>query len=198
MKLFLLSLLLIHAAGCAPVLRGPLDSARPEQAAATLDHGYSLLHQVLHEESSVTLIFALKKVSEPIETLVRQVGDAAASGERSIRKMAVLLPPVAYNSDGLPLIEVSTRHHIANQLAKSLLLAGDSFELQLLLTQQNACVYISALASTLATAESNAERSAMLTALARDFTAFKMQLVSHLSVRQPKATPQGSSQAAPK
>lgn len=144
----------------------------------------------------MTLIFVVKKVSEPIEALVRQIGDAAARGERSIRKMAVLLPPVAYNSAGLPLIEVSTRHHISNQLAESLLLAGDSFELQLLLTQQNACVYISALASTLATAESNAERSAMLTALARDFAAFEVQLISHLCVFQPKVKPQGAAQPA--
>lgn len=176
--LILLSVLVI---GCAPVLRGPLDSANPEAARATLDHGYALLYQVLHDESSVTLLFGVKHASKPIENLIRRIGDAAANGEARIRAMATQAPPISWKQDGLPLIEVSARHHIANQQAASLLLAGDSFELRLLLAQQKACDYISALAITLATADSNAKRSEMLTTLAHEFAAFDVELRNHLS-----------------
>ncbi|MDP6986673.1 MAG: hypothetical protein QGG74_01390 [Phycisphaerales bacterium] len=183
---------LVCVSGCAPVLRGPLDSAAPEAAAATLDHGYTLLYQVLHDESSVTLLFGIKHAPKSIETLVRRIGDAAANGEAAIRSTASRYPPIRWDASGLPLIEVSARHHIANQQAAGLLLAGDSFELRLLLAQQKACDYISALAMTLATADSNAERSAMLTTLAHEFAAFEFELRGYLQVRQSSSSNQGS------
>ena len=189
MRIFVFNLVLACATSCAPVLRGPLDSACPEAAAATLDHGYALLQQVLQDESSVTLIFGLKEASESLETLVRNIGDAAATGERAIRQMATLPPAIEWNSTGLPLIEVSARHHIANQQAAGLLLAGDSFELRLLLTQQKACDYISALAITIAAADANAERSAMLTDLAHAFASFDEELRTMVEVVQKRASP---------
>lgn len=188
MRLLLFSLLLLHAAGCAPVLRGPLDTAQPEAAAATLNHGYGLLQQVLSSESSVTLIFGIKHASEPVETLVRRIGDAASRGERGIRQMAEGSPPIRWTSTGLPLIEVSTRNYITNQQGAGLLLAGDSFELRLVLTQQKACDYISALATTLAAADTNTARSAALTDLAQEFAAFDVELRAMLQVAQKKAS----------
>ncbi|MDP6479397.1 MAG: hypothetical protein QGI75_05075 [Phycisphaerales bacterium] len=192
MRSVLLNLLIALTFGCAPVLRGPLDSANPEPAKATLDHGYALLYQVLHDESSVTLLFGVKHASEPIETLVRRIGDAAANGEAAIRSMAESPPPIDWKKNGLPLIEVSARNHIVNEQVAAFLFAGDSFEVQLLLTQQKACSYISALAVSLAAADINASRSAMLTTLARQFAGFDADLRDHLRVNQPSSSNRGS------
>ena len=198
MHSLLLSLSITLAVGCAPVLRGPLDSANPEAAKATLDHGYALLRQVLKDESSVTLLFGIKHAPKPMENLVRRIGDAAANGEAAIRTMAALSPPISWTVNGLPLIEVSARHLTANQQTAALLLAGESFELRLLLTQQKACEYISALATTLATADPNTVRSEMLATLAHEFAAFDAELRTHLRVDQSSSTNQGSYWTAPR
>ncbi len=192
MRFVLFSLLVILTFGCAPVLRGPLDSTNPEAAKATLDHGYALLYQVLRDESSVTLLFGVKHASEPIEALVRRIGDAAANGEAAIRSMAELPTPIDWKKNGLPLIEVGARNHIVNEQAAALLLAGESFELRLLLTQQKACDYISALAVTLASADTNSDRSSMLTALADQFAAFNTELSSYLQVTRSNSSKRGS------
>jgi hypothetical protein len=64
--------------------------------------------------------------------------------------------------------------------------------LRLLLTQQKACDYISALAVTLASADTNSDRSSMLTALADQFAAFNTELSSYLQVTRSNSSKRGS------
>ena len=185
-------LCLLMAASCAPVLKGPLDSASPEAAARTLDHGYGLLVAVLQPESSVTLIFGVKHASKETEALVRRISNAAANGLQAVQDLQILSPPINTTEQGLPLIEVSARNHIMNTQAAALLLAGDSFESKLLVTQQKACNYIAALASTLAKADSNEQRSAMLESLAAEFVALDDEVLARLCVCQSSASKAGS------
>ena len=180
-------LCLLIIASCAPVLKGPLDSARPEAAARTLDHGYGLLVAVLQPESSVTLIFGVKHASKEAQALVRRISNAAANGLRAVQDLQGLAPPIKTTEQGLPLIEVSARNYIMNTQGAALLLAGDSFETELLVTQQKACNYISALANTLAEADSNEKRSAMLHSLAAEFAAFDVEVLARLCICQSNA-----------
>jgi hypothetical protein len=82
---------------------------------------------------------------------------------------------------------VSARNYIMNTQGAALLLAGDSFETELLVTQQKACNYISALANALAEADSNEKRSAMLHSLAAEFAAFDVEVLARLCICQSNA-----------
>ena len=168
-------------------MKGPLDSARPEAAARTLDHGYGLLVAVLQPESSVTLIFGVKHASKETQALIRRISNAAANGLRAVQDLQGLAPPIKTTEQGLPLIEVSARNYIMNTQGAALLLAGDSFETELLVTQQKACNYISALANTLAEADSNEKRSAILESLEAEFSAFDAEVLARLCVCQSSA-----------
>ena len=186
-------LCLLMIASCAPVLKGPLDSASPEAAARTLDHGYGLLVAVLQPESTVTLIFSVKHASKETESLVRRISNAAANGLQAVQDLQILAPPINTTEQGLPLIEVSARNYITNTQGAALLLAGDSFETELLVTQQKACNYISALANTLAEADSNEKRSTMLKSLAAEFAAFDVEVLARLCICQSIAPERSSS-----
>jgi hypothetical protein len=183
---------LVVAIGCAPVLKGPLDSPNTEAVALTLDHGYGLLFAVLQPESSVTLLFGVKHASKETEDLVRRISNAAANAMQSVQALQSATPPIKTDQQGLPLIEVSTRNHITNTQAAALLLAGDSFEAELLVTQQKACNYISALANTLAEADPNEQRSSMMKTIAAKFVSLDTEVLARLCVCQSKPSKQGS------
>ncbi|MCP4758415.1 MAG: hypothetical protein GY876_02990 [Planctomycetes bacterium] len=191
LRMFLLPLILASTA-CAPVLKGPLDSPGSEAAKSTLDHGYGLLCSLLQQESSVTLIFGIKHASKPSEELVRQIGDAAANGLRRIQELRVDPPKIDLTMQGLPLVEVSARNLIMNKEAAALLLAGDSFEVRLLLSQQKVCDYAAALATSLAAIDTNDVRRGVLEALAGEFTTFDETLRSRICKCQSSSSNLGS------
>jgi hypothetical protein len=174
--------------GCAPVLKGPLDAVSPETEQATLDHGYGLLASLLQQESSVTLIFGLKHASEPTQDLVRRISDAAANGLRQIQARRSEAPAINLSAQGLPLVEVSARNIISNREAASLLLAGDSFEVRLLLSQQKACDYAAALATSIAAIDVNESRRLFLERLAGEFTGLDLELRTRICACQPKSS----------
>ncbi|MDP7028608.1 MAG: hypothetical protein QF733_00115 [Phycisphaerales bacterium] len=174
--------------GCAPTLQGPLDVPESTAASATLGHGYGLLLPVLQDESSATLIFGVKHGSPPLQALVRRISDASANAHRDLLAMLPDPPPLKAGSDGLPLIEVSTRNHMANQEAAGLLLAGKQFNRRMILAQQKACAYIAALADTLSKADPNAERSALMAAVAREFSQFDGELRDMLTTAEPSVS----------
>ncbi|MCH2143159.1 MAG: hypothetical protein MK077_09205 [Phycisphaerales bacterium] len=171
------SLLPLHHSGCAPVLKGPLDDAAHSEAVPiTLGHGYALLTQLLHDESDVTLIFGLKHAPEDVKALLSQVADTAASTRRELLALADDPPAVPMDTTGLPLIEVSARHALANSTAASLLLAGRSFEIQLLVSQEKACSYAAALCGALAVADVNRQRTALLEHAGKAFQGYASQI----------------------
>lgn len=156
---------------CAPVLKGPLDTSMPETQEATLSHGYALLAGILHEESSASLILGIKHASEPVQVLLQDVSDAAARGHRDLLALTAGPPPITLDHTGLPLIEVNARNLLYNKEVPRLLLAGRSFEIRMLIAQEKACEYIEALAASLATADTDPARVALMHRLAGEFLA---------------------------
>ncbi len=177
---------------CAPTLQGPLDVSGSPEAAATLGHGYGLLMPMLQNEASATLIFGVKPASEELQAVVRRVSDASANAQRTLRTLLAAPPPIDSKHDGLPLIEVSTRNLMTNEEAAGLLLAGSPFECRMILAQQKACAYIAALSDTLSKADPNADRAAVLAAMATEFRAFEKELRGMLSVAQPSSSSKAS------
>ncbi len=185
-RLLLLPLMLTTFA-CAPVLKGPLDPPGQE-ATATLDHGYGLLCPLLQQESSVTLIFGIKHASQPTQEIIRQISDAAADGLRRIQALRAGPPEIDLTTQGLPLVEVSARNLITNKEAAALLLAGDSFEVRLLMSQQKACDYAAALAMSIAAIDTNEPRREVLETLAGEMASFEEQLRSQICACQSKSS----------
>ncbi len=165
--------------GCAPVLTGPLDQARPEQASMTLDHGWALLQALLQDESSLSLILGIKNVDESVEVIVREISDTSA---RALRTLGPLMNSGVSTGtdDGLPLIERNARHLIANATAASLLFAGSSFQTKLLVSQHKACEYAAALATSLAVAEGEPSHSDALHGVADSFSKIAAKIMAIL------------------
>jgi hypothetical protein len=179
-----LACLMSLIASCAPVLKGPLDSTKPEAAAATLDHGYTLLTELLQNESQVTLLFDIKHADEKVQALLTRISDTAASTRTALIALVAKQPPITISGNGLPLIEQSTRNALSNSTAAALLLAGDSFELQLLLSQDKACSYAAALCTTLTEADANVARSDVLTNATKLFNGYTEEIVAMLTLRR--------------
>ncbi len=171
-------------ASCAPVLKGPLDSTMPEAAAATLDHGYTLLTELLQNESQVTLLFSIKHGDKKVQSLLTRISDTAASTRTALIALVAKQPPITISGNGLPLIEQSTRNALSNSTAAALLLAGDSFELQLLLSQDKACSYAAALCTALAEADANVARSDVLANATKLFNGYAEEIVAMLTLRR--------------
>lgn len=176
----LLAVVALH--GCAPQLRAMPQADRPEQKAVRLQHGYALLYDLLGNEARVSGILAIKSASAATEGLLQDISRTAADAQQTIDQMQSEVPSVSLSIPGLPLLETDARNRIANAQTAELLLALGSFELKILLTQQIACQYAWALASSLAEVDPNASRAAAMSQIAAEFDDLCKRVIERLSV----------------
>lgn len=174
---------------CAPQLRALPDSDTPHQKAARLDHGYALLSKLLGDESKVAEILAIKSASETTSTLLKDISRTATEAHDTLRRLQSATPPVSLTDTGLPLIETDARNRIANSATVELLLALSSFELKILLTQQSACQYAWALATSLAEVDPNAVRAGAMSKVAAEFDDLNKRVIERLSVAPEPPSP---------
>lgn len=167
---------------CAPQLRALPHSDTPEDEAVRLDHGYGLLYDLLGDEAKVSEILAIKNASAATTALLEDISTTAASAIETIDEMQSSAPPVDLSVTGLPLLETDARNRIANAQTALLLLAFGSFELKILLTQQMACKYAWAIASSLATVDPNADRAEAVSKIATEFNDLYKRVMQQLSV----------------
>lgn len=161
--------LVILLSGCSPVLKAPIGNEGDPRAADQLDHGYAILIDLLSDEAKVSEILAIKSCSPETADILKSISKAAKDGLAKIERLSSEPPVVNPESTGLPLLETDTRNRIANQQTVLLLMAMGSFEVRVLLTQDKACGYASALCESLATSDPNSERSAEMKRLATTF-----------------------------
>jgi hypothetical protein len=136
---------------------------------ATRNNGYSLLHQVLDEESDVSLLHFIKREHSDVRELVKKIATASGAGSKLLEDFARRDPSVILDHTDLPPGEVATRDAIAATKKKALLgQSGDEFELSLLLTQTEALSYAWHLAEVTAENEPQPERARALTGISED------------------------------
>ncbi len=179
-RILILALALLVSQGCAPVLKGPIGPEGVEKASDSLDHGYSILMSLLEDEAKVDQLLAIKSASEETAELIRDISKTSIAAMAEIRAMSVKVPVVELDVTGFPIVEVDTRNRISNQQAALLLLAGKTFELKVLLTQDKAMGYAAALCQSLAVADGNGYRSKAMHALGDDFTSLNASVLSRL------------------
>lgn len=176
--------------GCAPQLRALPRTDSQEEKAVRLDHGYALLYDLLGNEAKVAEILAIKSASAPTTALLKDISRTAADAVATIGRMQSDVPSISLKVTGLPLLETDARNRIANAQTAELLLALGSFELKILLTQQNACQYAWALASSLAAVDPNASRAGAMSQIAAEFDELAKRVSQRLCVT-PDAEPAG-------
>lgn len=163
------SFLMALVAGCSPVLKAPIGNEGDPKAADQLDHGYAILIDLLSDEAKVSEILAIKSCSAETADILKAISKAAKDGMARIESLSSAKPAINPESTGLPLLETDTRNRIANQQTVLLLMAMGSFEVRVLLTQDKACGYASALCESLAVSDPNKERSQEMKDLASTF-----------------------------
>jgi hypothetical protein len=181
------TLSLLMFVGCSPTLQAPLkgpDGAGPDSGDYRLDHGYTLLMDLLADEARVVDILGLKSASPSTEEILRAISSAASEASVDLAAMRSKAPPILVGTTGLPILEVDARNRLKNQETVGLLLSGGtSFELRILLTQEKASGYIAALAEGLASADPNPARRDRLTRLSRRFLGLNAELRQRLAVK---------------
>jgi len=177
--------------GCHPTLDAPFAAADGAIDAEDrrLDHGYALLLDLLADEMKVADVLAIKSPSEATATVLRDIAAAAKDGAADLRLLLDDPPRISPHVDGLPIIETDARNRIANRETIGLLLAGgETFERRILLTQDKACGYLSALAASLATADPSPARRDLLEALAAGFDRLAARIRSRIAVAPAAST----------
>ena len=163
-----------------PTTAGELDQAVGR--IAELDHGYALLLGLLKNEARVSDVLILKSASAPVEAVLRRISAAAKQQRSDLEGLLGGVPALSPSSDGLPAIETDARGRIEETQTSVLLLAnGKEFELRILLTQDKAAGYASALATSLANRDPNRKRRDLCTAIARDWDGLGADVRSQLA-----------------
>ena len=182
--------------GCgAPVLQAPFGSdgastsghADEHQPDRRLDHGYSILFDLLADEAKVEKILVIKSPRPAIADLLRHISMEATVDRAALERHIDADPPISIGATGLPIIETDARHRIENAETPGLLFAGGrTFETRMLLTQQKAAQYASALAESLGTADPNSDRSAILKTMAHHWGELETEIRGFLTVVEPE------------
>lgn len=167
--------------GCAPVLKSPIGDEGDERAIDRLDHGYSILLELMKDEAKVDQILAIKSVSKGTNELLKSISATANDTIEQVNGSVKLQPLLLLGKSGLPTIESDARSRIANTQTVRLLVAGESFELKILLTQEKAMGYATALAESLAAADPNEKRTKMMEAFAKKYADLETKSVDQIT-----------------
>src|ERR1041385_7178756 len=140
---FTLSLLI---AACA-LYHQPGAAAEPKAAGINdrqrvRDNCASLLYQLLDDEKDLSKLLLVKRESDPIHQVVKEISSSARAGLKQLDKLAAKDRTLQLHAPALPAGEVATRDAVSKTKTAELLHAkGAEFEFQLLLTQIEALNY---------------------------------------------------------
>jgi hypothetical protein len=166
LRLGFLILFSLLAVGCRLHQYSEEAPVKGEQS-TTDHHGYALLFALLGEEKNVAKLMVIKRERAELRELVQAISETAARGHRDLENLAKADRSVNLHKQGLPTAESAARASITRAKGKDLLIEGaKEFELQLLLSQNEALTYGMHLAEAIAKAESNPVRARYLQQLA--------------------------------
>jgi hypothetical protein len=146
------------------------------------DHGgYALLFGLLGDEKDVAKLLVIKRERAELRDLIKAIAETAASAHKQLEDFAKADRSLNLTRQGLPPAEGTTRAAIARTKGKELLAeGGKEFELQLLLSQNEALTYGAHLAETVAKAEDNPQRVKYFQQLAADLLQLRRRVSTML------------------
>jgi hypothetical protein len=126
----------------------------------THDNTLALLDDLLGDEKNVSKILIIKRNSDELGKLVKDISKTAGDGAKMLEALAKTQPGLDLKAINLPPGETATRKSISKTKEQILLHSKDAeFEFQLLLTQAEALNYGAYLAMVIADTETDANRT---------------------------------------
>jgi hypothetical protein len=156
--------------GCATVQKVLPTTAWRE--ARVRNEGYSLLYQLLRQESDAAKLLIIKHADPPIADLIREIASTCGQAQKELELFHKNDRHLNLEMTNLPRIEQKTRAAIESTVTKQLLFSsGKKFEVRFLFTQAEAMNYAAHLAQALHDQEANPARQKFLATLAERCTA---------------------------
>ncbi|MGZ5545700.1 MAG: hypothetical protein ACXWIU_13595 [Limisphaerales bacterium] len=167
--LFLVTPALLCSFGCAAIRNQPESHNQPTTvtnatpAQGVLQNGYALLFDLLGDEKNVSLLHFIKSEQPELKTLMSDISRVSGEAYKRLEEFGQADPYLNLKNEGLPLAELAARKSISTMKTRLLLHGkGPEFELQLLLSQNEALVYGANLAQVTAASETDSQRALYL------------------------------------
>ncbi len=130
------------------------------------NEGYSLLYQLMKQDSDVAKILIIKHADPPVADLIKEIASTCGEAKKELEQLHEKDRHLSFEMTNLPQIEQKTRDAIESTVTKQLLFSsGKTFEHRLLFTQAESMNYASHLAQVLHEQEDNADRKNFLATL---------------------------------
>jgi uncharacterized protein YjgD (DUF1641 family) len=148
------------------------------------DEGYSLLYQLMKDESDVKDIFLFKHADDSVGNLIREISNHCKAAKSEIDQFQLNDSQLDDEMPDLPKIEQDSRDLTRSDDTSNLLgSSGKEFELNLIFTQAQAMEYAKTLSKALAKNESNPDRKMFLTNLSDQCGQYHDRLMNLLTVQ---------------
>ena len=135
------------------------------------NEGYSLLYQLLSQESDAAKILLIKHADSPIGDVIKEIADTCGQAKKELELFQKNDRHLNLEMPHLPEIEQKTRAAIQSTVTKQLLFSsGKKFEVRFLFTQADAMNYAAHLAQVLHDQEANPLRQKFLATVAERCT----------------------------
>ncbi|MGD0651736.1 MAG: hypothetical protein ABSA97_11460 [Verrucomicrobiia bacterium] len=155
--------------GCSAVQR--ILPTTAWRQARVRNEGYSLLYQLLSQESDVAKILIIKRADPPVADVIKEIANTSGQAKKALDLFHEKDRHLSFEMTNLPQIEQQTRAAIESTVTKQLLFSsGKTFERRLLFTQAQAMNYAAHLAQVLHDQEDNPLRKEFLATLAERCT----------------------------
>ena len=135
------------------------------------NEGYSLLYQLLNQESDAAKILIIKHADRPIADIIKEIASTSGQAKKELELFQKNDRHLNLKVPHLPESELKTRAAIETTVTKQLLFSsGKTFEVRFLFTQAEAMNYVAHLAQVLHDQEADQLRQKFLATLAERCT----------------------------
>jgi hypothetical protein len=171
---FLVLLVILLLAGCVSARNPP---PQPASSNLTDGHGYALLYDLLGDEKDAAKLRFIKRERPELKELVNEISARCREAHQRLEAFGKADRSLNLKNLGLPADEVAARKAISRFKEKALLTEkGKDFEVQLLLSQNEALTYGAHLAKISITCESRPDRVEFLRQLSSDLLRLQQKL----------------------
>jgi hypothetical protein len=142
---------------------------------------YSLLYQLMSQDSDVAKILIIKHADSPVADVIKEIASACGQARKELDSFHENDRHLSLAMTNLPQVEQQTRAAIDSTVTKQLLtFSGKTFEHRLLFTQAEAMNYAAHLTNVLREQEDNANRKNFLATLSERCTSLHDKVIDLL------------------
>lgn len=159
------------------------EATSPAAVDPELSHGYSALHAMADKNRQLDKLLWVKSVTSPTEALVKRVSKVSAEAAETISDIAKTSDTIELGEDGVPAIDATARDGIESATRKTLIMGnGESFEVQLILSQIRAMQWGAQMADALAEQDPDQAHQKRMRALGEQFAQLRDALTARLAL----------------